>query len=105
MAELNLQILDAAFEDGFFSQPLSIRQRLYLSLSVGTAWDILLMIGDRSENGATVEAIAQNLQLNKNTVRQYCRWLRGKKLIQGSRNEGHGGLLVYRWSENKSRKS
>lgn len=95
MAEINLDILDAAFTDGFFKKPLTQRQKLYFSPSVSTAWDVLGLVGDRAENGVVVEAIAQIVKLNKNTVRIYCRWLREKGLIESSLSGGRGGVLAY----------
>jgi predicted transcriptional regulator len=95
MAEINLEILDAAFDDGFFKKPLTQRQKLYLSPSVGTAWEVLKLVGDRAENGVVIEAIAQNLNLNKNTVRIYCRWLREKGLVESFLSGGRGGVLAY----------
>lgn len=104
MAELNVDILEAAYDDKLFDKELTVRQRLYLIESVKTAWDILLLVKAAGENGAIVASIAQTLQLHPNTVRMFLRWLAySHGLIQCEHSRRHGGVLIYYMPREKSK--
>lgn len=94
MATLDINILEAAHTDGLIIGRLSDRQRLYLALSVITVNEILRIIQECGERGAGVEGLAQATELHPNTIKQYCRWLRSKGLIE-SEAEGQGGAIAY----------
>ncbi len=82
MANIDLKILEAAYKDGVFSKSPNDRQRLYLKASVISAWDILELIKYRRELGIEGNQIAEELDLNINTINTFLRWLTGKKLIE-----------------------
>lgn len=82
MAEINLDILNAAYEDNLFKSRPTDRQFIYLSPGISTAWEILGIIEGRSDLGIESQGIADNLGLNQNTVKIYLRWLMSKGLIE-----------------------
>lgn len=82
MAEINTNILDAAYEENLFKSRPTDRQFIYLSASIYTAWEILDLIESRSDIGIESQGIADKLGLNQNTVKIYLRWLMAKELIE-----------------------
>jgi transcription initiation factor IIE alpha subunit len=82
MATIDLDILDAAYEDGVFKKPLTDRQNRYVRASVMSAWEIIKIIQSRLEMGIEGGAIAQEMGMHYNTVKYYLRWMVEKKLIE-----------------------
>lgn len=101
MAQINFEMLDAAFNDGWFDRPIGERQRLYLRQSIITAHDLVILI-KASIDGLSAEQLTNRSQLNHQTCLQYCRWLAEKGLITigEERNHGSSGVRnVYRIKE------
>jgi DNA-binding IclR family transcriptional regulator len=96
MAELNLAILNAAFEDGLFKRPLTSNRKLYVVRSIATASSIITAIDDRGDDGIGVAALADAVGINENTAKIYCRWLRKKGLIGHEVEENsQGSASIY----------
>lgn len=82
MANIDLYILETAYEDGVFEKPPSDRQNIYFRASVISAWEILKIIQLRSELGIEGELIAKEMKMHYNTIKYYLRWMVDKKLIE-----------------------
>lgn len=89
MANIDLDILDAAYEDGAFKKPLSYQQNIYFRASVISAWEIIEIIQSRVEMGIEGESIAQEMGMHYNTIKYYLRWMVEKKLIEFETPKGN----------------
>ena len=82
MANIDLEILEAAYKDGVFKKPLSDLQNIYFRASVISAWEIIKIIQSRLEIGIEGESIAQEMRMNYNTIKYYLRWMVDRNLIE-----------------------
>ncbi|MCD8487937.1 MAG: hypothetical protein LRZ84_14675 [Desertifilum sp.] len=89
MATVKLDALNAAYDEGLVKGNLSERQRLYLNPSISTADMILKAL--RTEQLST-EQLAARLNLHRNTLLIYLRWLEEKKLVMHYAN---GAANIY----------
>jgi hypothetical protein len=83
MATINIEILNAAADDGVFErghEPNS-NQRLYFHDSILTAWSIILLI-DAHPTGISHSELAEMTQLNRSTIVVYCQWLKDRVLVE-----------------------
>jgi hypothetical protein len=96
MASIDTEILDAAFREGLFAEPLNKDQLRIVLPSIVTAWDIIEAIGKKGSDGISVAALSADTRIHANTVKIYCRWLREAKLIDCSVDPGsQGSALIY----------
>jgi response regulator of citrate/malate metabolism len=95
MATLNLDILNAAHEDGLIGIALSKRQILYLEPSVLTANRIIKAIELRGD--ATAEQLERDLILSRNTLNMYLRWIEKRGYIKSRPEPGQNGNPKLYW--------
>ena len=82
MANIDREVLNAAYEDGAFYKPPNALQNSYFRASIITAWEIIDIIKSRSEIGIESETISTEMDVNINTIRYFLRWLTEKNLIE-----------------------
>jgi hypothetical protein len=80
VATLNVQILEAALEDGLITRRLKATQELYIHSSAKTANQIYWAVAD-SEQGLDSEQLQRSIKVNRNTLFEYTRWMQSKRLI------------------------
>lgn len=83
MATINIDILDAACEDGVFNrgcEPTDLQQRYYPSFIL-TAWSVLSVI-EQCPQGISAADITDRLPIGRSTVIVYCQWLKERELVE-----------------------
>lgn len=89
MANIDLDILESAYQDGVFKKPPNKEQNIYFRASIITAWEIIDIIKSRADMGIESSAIGLEMGMNRNTVRVFLRWLVEKHLIQFETPKGN----------------
>jgi response regulator of citrate/malate metabolism len=95
MATIDIEILNAAKNDGVFAKPLNRNQERYCHRSIRTAWRILKLIQSREELGIGAQELSKALRLNHNTVKIYLRWFREVRLVEWDIIPESGAPIVY----------
>jgi hypothetical protein len=80
MAQLDIEIIEAAYQLKLIPKTLTDAERLVYAMCALTANDS--------------EHTSKEVNLHPNTVKLYCRWLRSKNLLTWI-NEGQGNKIIY----------
>jgi response regulator of citrate/malate metabolism len=99
MAKIEFKILAAALRIDIFNQRVSSDALICFHRSIQTALKIQAYIESQNYHGATIEQIAIYCDLNKNTTRQYVRWLDTNGIIKVDRPKLGQAIICYPMSK------